>query len=468
MKRRNFLVNGFLMLLSYFFGFKIGNMRSYDSTTFPITLNDTEGKTIYEKVNEMNEELRDIAINIKSQGAKSDGTDSTHAFIKAREKSKYIFVPKGVYIIDKLVLEDVVLFGNGTLKWKSAATSFMMELKGRCVVKGLTFDGNAPIQSSLKKPAIILKSAGDTSIRNNIFTNFHSKIIVSDVAKSPNVQVLANRFEDCGYTKGCDVITVKSPDWIIKGNFFSNIGDGHCVRLGLYEDDHTTVPVERIIIAENNFKNTRHVGVTCELYTQNVLITGNIFEKLEQAVKCESIGDTVYDITISNNIIKDITSTTALNLSVTKVKFSNNRCYNLAGGPYFEEFFDCSNNEFYDCGSLDDGVISNQGSPLHGIIANNLIVNPRYRGIVVSGGTINGNRIINCPDEAIRLAKSGLIVNNYIKGAKKGIVLMSSVSDSLINNNVLLNISDNRITVPNSISHQNVIINDNVGVETMN
>lgn len=453
------------MLLAYFFGLRIGNIRSSENT-LPSTFKEKVGNSIYDEISDINEELRDIAINIKSQGAKADGTDATQAFINARAKSKYIFVPKGEYIIDKLVLQDVVLFGNGTLKWKSNSTSFMLELKGRCVVKGLKFDGNAALQGANKLSAIKLKKAKNTSIRNNIFTNFHSKLIVSDVAKSPNVQILGNRFIDCGNSKGCDVVTIKSSDWIIKANYFMNIGDGHCIRLGLNDSDPKSVSVERIIITENNFKNTQHVGVTCEIFTQNILITGNIFDNLEQAIKCESMGDTVYDITISNNIIRNITSPTALNLSSTKIKFINNRCYNLAGGPYFGEFFDCSNNEFYHCGSLTDGVISNQGSPLNGIIANNLIVKPRYRGIVVSGGTITGNRIINCPDQAIRLSNSGLVVTNYIKGAKTGIALLSNVSNSVINNNVLLSISDKSISFPNDKQLKNVIIKDNIGSET--
>ncbi|PET42184.1 hypothetical protein CN514_23010 [Bacillus sp. AFS001701] len=450
------------MLIAYFFGLRIGNIRS-SGLTFTSAFNDKVSSSTNEEMSELNEELRNIAINIKSQGARTDGTDSTQAFIKARAKSKYIFVPEGVYIIEKLILKDVVLFGNGTLKWKGATTSFMMELKGRCVVKGLTFDGNASLQNSIKITAIKLTNADNTSIKNNIFTNFHSKVIFSDIANSPNVQVLSNRFENCGTTKGCDVVTVKSSDWIIRGNFFINIGDGHCVRLGLYNNDPTVAPIERIIITENTFEHTQHVGVTCEIYTQNVLITGNIFESLEQAVKCESEGGTVYDITISNNIIRNITSSTALNLSVKKIKFTNNKCYNLAGGPYFGDFYDCSNNEFYNCGSLDNGVISNHGSPLQGIIANNLIVNPRYRGIEVSGGTITGNRIINCPDQAIGLSKSGLIVNNYIKGAKNGIVLLSSVSNSIINNNIFLSISETSISFSNNVLPNNVIIKDNLG-----
>ncbi|MGG0475949.1 right-handed parallel beta-helix repeat-containing protein [Priestia aryabhattai] len=413
----------------------------------------------------LSEKLEDIAINIRSLGAKSDGTDSTQAFIKAREKSKYIFVPAGVYIIDSLVLQEVVLFGNGTLKWKGASSSFMLELKGHCVIKGLTFDGNASLQKPINLPAIKITNANRTSIKDNNFNNFHSKIIVSDVANSTNVQVLFNKFENCGTISGCDVITVRSSDWTITGNSFRNIGAGHCVRLGLYDYDLPTHSVKRIIISENYFRDTKHVGITCEIYSQNILITKNIFESLHQAIKCESSRDKVYDITISDNIIRNIASKTSLNLSATKIKFINNRCYNLAGGPFFGKHFDCSHNEFYSSGSKNGGVISVQEHSSNAIVANNLIIKPRYRGIVLASGTITGNRIINCPDQAIRFSRSSLVVNNYIDGAKEGIVLVSSVSNSVISNNILLNISDTKISFSENNSFQSVLIKDNVGAE---
>jgi hypothetical protein len=299
-----------------------------------------------DRLNGVDSLLTDIAANIKSYGANADGSDSTQAFINASVLFKHIFVPEGTFVIDNLSLQDVVLFGNGTLKWKSGSTTQMLELKGRSTLQGLTLDGNASGQGSSTITAINLTSASKTIICNNLFTNFHYKVIVSDLALSPSVQVLNNRFESCGTVTSCDVVTVRSSDWLINGNYFDTIGNGHCVRLGLYDADSTVNSVVRTVISDNHFSNTQHVGVTNEIYSRNTLIANNVFDNLEQAIKCESTGNTVFEITIANNIIRNITLSTPLNLSATKVKFINNRCYNLVGGPYFGEYFDCSNNEF--------------------------------------------------------------------------------------------------------------------------
>ncbi len=421
--------------------------------------------TTLKNYNVLSASLADIAINVKSLGAKTDGTDATTFFTQARTKSKYIFVPEGIFIVDNLTLQDVVLFGNGTLKWKSGSTTKMLELKGRCSVEGLTFDGNASGQGASTLSAIKLTTADKASIRNNLFTNFHYKVINSDVALSSNVQVLNNRFENCGTITSCDVVTVKSPDWLITGNFFSNIGDGHSIRLGLMDGDVTTTPVERVIVSNNKFKDSQHNGVTCEIYTRNNLITGNTFENLPQAVKMESLGSTVSDITISHNIFRNITLSTSLNLSGTKVKFTNNRCYNVLGGVTFGEYYDCSNNEFYDCGDVatTSPVIGVTGSPLNGIVANNIIVNPKYYGISVIGASITGNRITGSTNHAIRISDSSIVTNNYINGCLRGIVLISTVANSLISDNVILNASELPISFVNNAAFQTVLIKDNVG-----
>ncbi|WHY91256.1 right-handed parallel beta-helix repeat-containing protein [Neobacillus cucumis] len=462
MQRRNFLINFILWILSFVFGYKIGN-QDHSQTNIIRDENGTLSNSFNFKV--LNEKIDDIAINVKEFGAKSDGTDSTQAFIDARKKSKIIFVPYGTFIVDNLSLQDVVLVGNGTLKWKGASTSFMLELKGRCIIEGLTFDGNGPVQMENHKPAIKLTRANKTTICQNAFTNFKGKVIVSDLADSPNIQVFNNRFENCGTVKGCDVLTVRSSNWLINGNFFSNIGDGHCIRLGLYNYDSKKNKVEQVTVSDNQFKNTQHVGVTCELNTCNVLIIGNIFDELDQAIKCESAGNTVSEITVSQNIIRNIKLETALHLSVEKVKFTNNRCYNLANGPYFGEYFDCSHNDFYDCGSSSGEVIGVFGKPKHGIVSNNIIVNPKYRGIVVSGGMVTGNQIVNCPDQAIRVSDSSIIVNNIINGSSEGIYVVSTASNTVIKDNVLLNILGTPISNSNKTSHQKVIIKENLGTD---
>jgi parallel beta-helix repeat protein len=433
-------------------------------------LNNARGglPTLVERLDVVDEQLADIAINIKSLGAKTDGTDSTQAFINARAKSKYIFVPEGTFVIDNLTLQDVVLFGNGTLQWKSGSITKMLELRGRCVVEGLTFDGNGTQQGTSTLSAIKLTTADKTTFRNNLFTNFHYKVINSDIALSANVQVLNNRFESCGTLTGCDVVTVKSSDWLLSGNFFSNIGDGHSIRLGLMDGDPTTTPVERIIVSNNKFKDTQHNGVTCEIYTKNSIITGNTFENLPQAIKMELAGNTVDNITISNNVIRNITLSTALNLVGDKVKFIGNRCYNLVGGPIFSNYFDCSNNEFYSCGDVatSSPVIAVTSTSTQGIVNNNLIVDAKYYGINIIAGNITGNRVLNCANYAIRVQGAGsVITGNYVDGALRGIVLVGTTTNTLVGNNAIYNTTEQAISYTNNTAFQSVWIKENLGYQ---
>jgi hypothetical protein len=108
-------------------------------------------------------------------------------------------------------------------------------------------------------------------------------------------------------------------------------------------------------------------------------------------------------------------------------------------------------------------VITVTGSPLHGIVAKNLIVNPKYRAISVFGGTITGNRIINCPDQAIRISDSGVITDNYVNGATNGVVLVSTTSNSIVSNNVFIGITSTVISFTNNASFNTVFIKENVG-----
>jgi parallel beta-helix repeat protein len=118
---------------------------------------------------------------------------------------------------------------------------------------------------------------------------------------------------------------------------------------------------------------------------------------------------------------------------------------------------------FYSCGNSTSGVIGIQGTVLHGIVSNNLIVSPTFRGISVQGGTIIGNRIISCPDQAIRFSDSAVVTGNYVNGALNGIVLVSTANNSIIKNNILLGVTSTVISFTNNTSFQTVLIGENVG-----
>lgn len=341
-------------------------------------------------------------------------------------------------IVTGLTLNGKRLTGDATLLWKAGAGSAMLDIQGESIVKGLTLDGNGANQVG-NVVAITFSNAAESSVRKNKFKNFRYKVLQTDVLLSSGVNIERNKFKNCGTVTGCDVVSLRSPYCAVNDNRFDTIGDGHCVRIGLYNGDATTNPVSGTMVRGNYFKDTQHVGVTCEIYTQGALITKNNFNNLEQAVKCETAAS-VFDIDIIDNQIWNITSVTALNLSADRVTFSGNRCVNVAGGPYFGNDYVCSSNTFIDCGTAGNVLISANGS-LRGSVTDNIIKNVPYRAILVSGdATVTGNRIFTCGDAAIRSEGTGnILAGNLVDGAVTGLFCVSTMTSGAVTGNTLRN-----------------------------
>ncbi len=390
-------------------------------------------------------------VSVQDFGAVGDGvTDDTTAFVSATASGAVaIYVPSGTYVVSSFTLTSQQLFGSGTLKWKASTSTTMITLSGDgCKINGLVFDGNGANQSS-STALITFSTAPNAVIQNNTFKNGRYKCILTDVAVSTGASIKDNNFIDWGTISSCDVVTFRSPNYIASGNYFENIGDGHCIRTGLFSGDATTTPVSNGTICGNVFFTTLHVGVTCELYTQGLTITGNSFDGLESGVKIEASGGTQKDITIDGNVFKNLAnvSGTVLNITGNNVIFSNNSVRNCDGSCDVGSNSIVSNNVFDNCGSLTQllpAIRVSSSSFTESIANGNIIVNSPYRAISAGANSVVTNNVIKtCADIAINLggADRARVAQNLIDGCTYGILANSTAQDLFISGNDVRNAS---------------------------
>lgn len=394
--------------------------------------------------------LRDYA-NVRGFGALGDGvTDDTAAFALANSMSELdIYVPCGTYILAGLTISKR-FYGPGTLKWKAESTTPMVTLTGENArLDGLAIDGNASAQNANAAAISFNKASAGEVVRCRI-TNVRYKVIVSDVAMSPRVVIKDNCFVNCGIVSGCDVVGIRSPNWSVSGNKFHNIGDGHCVRLGLLNGDPTGTPVSGASITGNIFNKTQHVGVTCEIYSNNISISGNIFDDLKQGVKMEQAGNTVHDIAITGNTFKNLTAQTAMNLQGSRVTFVGNVCTDNSGVCDIGGESICSDNIFSNCGSSSIETIRVTGVFSKTIISGNRVINSPFRGIAVGADCVcTGNIVTGAVDRSISASSAtrAVITNNTTDGGTYGIITNSSTTDAVITGNICRNASVSNYSV---------------------
>ena len=426
------------------------------------------GKSVTDKFDQVDEQLAQIAHNVMSFGAKGDGvTDDTQAFIDANAQGNRLIVPKGkTFIVDNLTLNNVELMGGGTIKWKAASTTKMIEFNGTFNVENIVFNGNSENQDGINRSSILLNTSPNSTFRKCEFTNFKGKLINSDVSLSPNVTIENCVFHNTTFLSNGNVMDIRSSKWRVLNNTFSNIGKGHCIRLGLYDGDGSTTPVKNTLISGNSFEDTKHNAITLEIYTEDTTISNNFFNNNPQAIKAESANGTVKKVLIYTNHFKDILISTALNLSVPDVTFVNNICENLGGGAYFGTNFICSNNKFYRCGNGEgtNGYSISDIAGARGVIENNQIYDSKYDAIRSRSSDVRGNVIINPVNDGIRLSEGNANVSgNYIEGAKNGIVLVSTVVNSVISGNIIRNVMT-PISFSNNENYKTNKVISNVGV----
>lgn len=371
--------------------------------------------------------IEGAVVNVLDYGAVGDGTtDDTAAIQAALDTSNVsVYIPEGTYVVSSLTIDGKKIYGSGELKWKDNSSSSMLSLENDgCAIYGITFDGNGVNQSS-SVVMIVTVAATNLVIQDCTFKNGKYKGIVTDVAASTNIKFLDNAIYDWGTVANCDFVSFRSPEFIASNNSFTNIGNGHSIRVGLFSGDATTTAVYGGVVSGNTFEDTEHVCVTGEIYTRQLSITGNTFNNVEQGVKLENAGSTVYDISITGNTFINLTVSTANNLQADYVTFVGNTLRDVAGGCLLGNYAVCSNNTFYNCGTLADttAAISKSSSFVGAIISGNILINSPYRAIEPGqGATVSDNFISNSADRSIGLGGTNCrVVNNYVFGGTYGI-----------------------------------------------
>lgn len=388
-------------------------------------------RTVHDKLREF--------VSVKDFGAVGDGTtDDTAAFAAALAASAYeVYVPHGTYIISGLTVDGKRLQGPGTIKWKAGASSACIVLTGsKPSLRNLLFDGNASAQTD-NLIMIQAVSATDAEIYGCCATNGKYKFFRTDVGSSPGARVEANLFHDWGTYPGCNVVDFRSSYGLVVGNRFSGIGDGHCVRIGVYETDPTT-PVVGCVVSGNTFTDTEHVGVCLELYAQGVVISGNSFVGLQQGVKIESAGYTAFDIVITGNYFANLTGTTAFNLTGAQVTFTGNVCVDCAGGVDLGPRSVCNNNIIRNCGELASSMPSIRVvSGVDCTVIGNYVESAPFRAIKLGPRSMCAyNRVINSNSYGVHISSADVTaVGNTVTGGTHGIVLSSTGTNAVITGN---------------------------------
>lgn len=396
-------------------------------------------------------------VSVKDFGAIGDeSADETEFFVKALESTaKNVYVPEGTYILDALTVPaGKRLYGPGTLKWKDAATSTMITLSGAgATLEGLTFDGNGPAQVA-DRIMVEAASAPYGAILKCKITNGRYKFFRSQVGNSPHMRVSGNHVYNWGTSSGCNVFDFRSSYSSAVGNHLEHIGDGHCVRVGVYETDDPT-PVVGCVVTGNVFHDTDHVGVCLELYAQYATVTGNTFDTLEQGVKSESEGGTSFGHAITGNTFKNLFATSAANnLSGTRITFANNvlqDCGSTSLGPGGI----CSGNSFQKCGSLADArpAIRLVSTATNCIVADNFVDNSPYDGIQIggAGSACRNNKVSNAFRRGIDLfADSTVATGNHVTGGQLGLVASSAATNGYIAGNKCSGASTNNYSIVNA------------------
>ncbi len=409
-------------------------------------------------------------VNVKDFGAVGDGvTDDSAAFIAATLAGP-IYIPKGTYVVQGITTGND-MWGKDLpeLILPASATQDLLEVTSNNVtIDGIKFNGNGSNNQTQFGPlGIQVTSADSVSLTNNHMTNFFERHIMTD-GLSPNLMCSSNRFYQSdfeleGSLRG-DVIVVRSSGAIVQNNHFSDIGNGHCVRTGTFPEDVQDY-VENVLIDGNTMLRTKHVGCTLEEYSRNIVISNNVFDTLEQAVKCERSNEVCSDITVIGNSIKNLSFDTALNLRVPRVIFSGNTVSDILDGPTFGDDFICSNNYFKDSGRTEEAFVS-QGSEVTkgGVISGNVFEGLVGRGIAAMNGVVvQGNSFTNITSRCISVTGDGCnVVANTINTATYGVVVSGTAANCVITSNSLRNLS----TAAVSDSGTGTLISSNAGVDS--
>ncbi|MBZ5749082.1 right-handed parallel beta-helix repeat-containing protein [Metabacillus rhizolycopersici] len=342
MNRRNFLVNFFLWVLSVFVGYRLGNLGDSNSS-FPAKIKDSEGKSVYDSIDEITEELaktvNDLAqreINVRQPpfNLKADGSDESSVIqeildLAKNEGSVRIYFPKGIYgVAEPLRLfkntkitihqEGVIkriggathtnIFANGERGNASYATKYNGD--GNIHFEGGTIDLNT-VKSPLKTvnnnvSAFDLGHGENFSFKNLTIKNGQNGHYFQ-ISSCKNILIESCWLGDVNYTnhagsKDFELIQIEiltklsfppfggydgtvSRDITIQNCRFENVVRAIGTH-GYIREKNGVKPLkycENISIINNVFKNTISTAIHMEAF-KNVMIRDNVFEDIGEYI----------------------------------------------------------------------------------------------------------------------------------------------------------------------------------------
>ncbi|WP_375089629.1 glycosyl hydrolase family 28-related protein [Peribacillus sp. RS7] len=352
MKRRNFILNFFLMILAFFFGYTIKK----DGTNMTLQRIDTSmvrGKyrrTVAEEIGDLSEfkargnsitekatnEFTDRGINIKWFGAKGDAKeDDTASIITAistLSDGDTLFFPKGTYLVSNTIFIDKIsnirLLGSSGAIIKKKETGREYSLlyiykTENLIVENISFIGFRNKIENLVKGDYGLKiqSGNNIKIINCIFKNFADSCFgvgaktnrdLQNIQTSNNIWVLNNYFENVWQTS---TTPAGAKNYFFENNVVKDLFGS--LKFASRNSLSNNIKILNNIISGVGNGST---GIEVANY-MNLEIEGNIINNVDYGInfyinqQASSYPTNIETININNNIIT--------NASVSGVRISN-------------------------------------------------------------------------------------------------------------------------------------------------
>lgn len=383
-------------------------------------------------------QLADIAISVKSFGAKGDGvTDDTVAIQTAFNAGNKIYIPFGTYLITGKItvpqVNDVYIFGNGTLKFTNPnvdcidLVSDAANIIKNFTVEGITFVGNGNALDNIPQRAIHLVYVNNIKVKNCSFNGFNSNIFCSHIK---NARIEDNDFynslEASDNVHGYGTMFEDSTDSFIIGNNFYSI-ERHGVYFNLF---YNAIVKDNKFIGDLTYVPKTNYEIPLKLLNGRVAtITNNQFVNTVGGIWINNTPDNVGEVSnvvIAHNVFKD---------AIVNPNLATGYIYSTAIN--FKNF-KISNNEFIN-------------THIHGIVFEDCGEGE------ITGNTFDGSQSPST-SQAIRIARTTStpkvrISGNEIKNFNNGIITTSTSILVFGTNNGFKSVVEtyNHYTNPNSM-----------------
>jgi hypothetical protein len=371
-----------------------------------------------------------------------DATDGVAAALAAGTD---VHFPPGRYRVRTLAFDGARMGGDdATLAWIGDADAPLLTVTAAGArVDGLGFDGtDGPV---LKRAAVQLEGDAQACVR----CRFHGIAGKALTTLADDVLVAACRFEATGREVNANAVEVRGRRGVVAGCTFADIGEGHCVRIGVFKKDRAP-DCGGFVVAGNQVRRTKHGAFTCELGAHSGVVAGNHVDGADAAYKTESDAS-VHDVTFAYNTVANLTDAGPIDLNSPGVAYVGNRHARLPnGGPFVGDGGVCEANLFWRCGGM-----STWDATQRAAFVGNTIVEPatdtKGQLITLRGRSrAIGNRIVGDGHKGIGIRVFGAdneVVGNRVEGLAQGIALAVDCTRSRIEDNTVVDCPGQRAVV---------------------